>query len=295
MGDKFIVEANAALKRTTIFGFGKTAKFEDAAAAFTKAGNAFKMSKQWTEAGEAFIKCAECQKNLDSDSDVCNSYVEAGSCFKKSDNPMDAVAPLEQAIESYTERGRLSQVARILKDIAEIFEKSREIDQAVEYYQRAADAAEADNKKQDKLKSLLKIATLCSTDHGGGDVDYLKAADLFEAMGHEGMESKLGAYAAKGYFFQAALCLMASGDNVAATNKLKSFKQADFNFPSSRECQFVESLLEAMENFNGEDFAQACADFDRITPLDPWKTSVLVKIKRHLTQAEAEENEDDLT
>jgi alpha-soluble NSF attachment protein len=202
---------------------------------------------------------------------------------------------MELAITSYTERGRLGQVARLLKDIAEIFEKSREIGQAIDYYQRAADAAEADNKKQDKLKSLLKIATLCSSGEGGEECDFHKAAEIFEGMGHEGMESKLGAYAAKGYFFQAALCLMASGDNVAAGKKLASFKQADFNFPSSRECLFVEQLLEAMENFNAEDFAQACADFDRITPLDPWKTSVLVKIKRHLVDVEAEENEDDLT
>lgn len=60
-------------------------------------------------------------------------------------------------------------------------------------FQQAADAAEADNKKQDKLKSMLKIATLCSTDSGtGGECDYLKAAEIFEGMGHEGMESKLG-------------------------------------------------------------------------------------------------------
>lgn len=50
-----------------------------------------------------------------------------------------------------------------------------------------------------------------------------------------------------------------------------------------------------MENFNPEDFAQACADFDRITPLDPWKTSVLVRIKRHLGEGGGEEEEDDLT
>lgn len=107
-----MLEGNAALKRTTIFGFGKTAKYEDAAAAFTKAGNAFKMSKQWTQAGEAFTKCADCQKFLDSDGDVCNSFVEAGSCYKKSETPMDAVAPLQLAINSYTERGRIGQVAR---------------------------------------------------------------------------------------------------------------------------------------------------------------------------------------
>ena len=50
-----------------------------------------------------------------------------------------------------------------------------------------------------------------------------------------------------------------------------------------------------MENFNGDDFAQACSDFDAITPLDPWKTSVLVKIKRHLQDVDGEDHEDDLT
>lgn len=60
------------------------------------------------------------------------------------------------------------------------------------HWMQAADAAEADNKKQDKLKSLLKIATLCSAGEGGVECDFAKAADIFEAMGHEGMESKLG-------------------------------------------------------------------------------------------------------
>ena len=58
------------------------------------------------------MKCAEAQQHLDSDMDVTNSYVEAGACYKKSDCPLDAVVPLEKAIEGYTERGRLSQVSR---------------------------------------------------------------------------------------------------------------------------------------------------------------------------------------
>ena len=35
-GDAFLAEANSALNRTTIFGFGKSKKYEDAAEAFTK-------------------------------------------------------------------------------------------------------------------------------------------------------------------------------------------------------------------------------------------------------------------
>jgi hypothetical protein len=43
--------------------------------------------------------------------------------------------------------------------------------------------------------------------------------------------------------------------------------------------------LQASDNFNAEEFAQACADFDRISPLDPWKTTVLLKAKRHIDAA----------
>jgi len=42
---------------------------------------------------------------------------------------------------------------------------------------------------------------------------------------------------------------------------------------------------------NSEEFAQACADFDRISPLDPWKTSILLKAKRHIVAAVAEEDD----
>lgn len=83
MGDKFKQEGEKALSRTTIFGFGKQQKYEDASAAFIKAGNAYKLSKDWHSAGDMFIKAAECQKQLDSNGDACNSYVEAGGCYAK--------------------------------------------------------------------------------------------------------------------------------------------------------------------------------------------------------------------
>ena len=82
-GDKLKSEAEKILKRTTIFGFGKNQKFEDAAETYIKAANAYKLSKQWQEAGDCFISAADCQKQTDSPNDCVNSYVEAGNCFKK--------------------------------------------------------------------------------------------------------------------------------------------------------------------------------------------------------------------
>lgn len=44
-----------------------------------------------------------------------------------------------------------------------------------------------------------------------------------------------------------------------------------------------------MEENNKDDYSQACADFDRITPLDPWKTTILLKGLSHITAATGED------
>jgi alpha-soluble NSF attachment protein len=88
---------------------------------------------------------------------------------------------------------------------------------------------------------------------------------------------------------------MAGGDSVAARTKLDEFKNVDYSLPSSRECDLLEKLLVATDSYNAEDFSQACADYDRISPLDPWKTSMLLKAKRHITAAAGDEGDVDLT
>ena len=44
----------------------------------------------------------------------------------------------------------------------------------------------------------------------------------------------------------------------------------------------MEKLCEAIQNVNTEAYATACAEFDNITPLDPWKTSLLLKGRSHI-------------
>lgn len=86
---------------------------------------------------------------------------------------------------------------------------------------------------------MLKVATLCSQED-----DFIRAADIFESIALESLESKLGAYSAKGYFFQSILCILATGDDVKASNKLEQFKNLDHNFAPSRECQFLTQIIE---------------------------------------------------
>ena len=90
---------------------------------------------------------------------------------------------------------------------------------------------------------MIKVATLCSQED-----DFIRAADIFEVIGIDSLESKLGAYSAKGYFFQAILCILATGDDVKALSKLESFKNLDYNFAPSRECQFLTQIIEVFVN-----------------------------------------------
>ncbi|KAJ1441808.1 soluble NSF attachment protein, partial [Ochromonadaceae sp. CCMP2298] len=148
----------------------------------------------------------------------------------------------------------------------------------------AADLFVNDHKKSNANQCFLKVATLAS-DMG----DLSRAAAIFEDIGKDSLTSRLGAYSAKGYFFQSLLCHLALGDNVAVTQKLDSCKNLDFSFNGSRECEFIDKLLQACEGMDLEAYSDACMDFDRVSPLDPWKTSLLLKAKAFIAEATGDE------
>ncbi len=69
------------------------------------------------------------------------------------------------------------------------------------------------------LHTLLIQVAAMATANG----DYNKAAEMYEKMGRESMESNLGKYSAKGHFFLAVLCYMALGDNVGYKQKMEEY------------------------------------------------------------------------
>ncbi|RYD70704.1 MAG: hypothetical protein EOP84_26230 [Verrucomicrobiaceae bacterium] len=158
--------------------------------------------------------------------------------------------------------------------LMQILEADHNKEGACEAYEQAAAMFERDNKKSNAGTCLLKVAQFSA--EGGG---YAKAAQIFEASGRDSLQSRLGAFSARGHFFMALLCFLALGDTVQVANKVADYRSADHSFASSRECAFVEKLVGSIEAMDSEAFAEACADFDRISPLDPLKTSLLLKAK----------------
>lgn len=213
-------------------------KYEDAAEAFTRAGNAFKMAGDWNSAGDMFHKASEAQVLADSATDAINSIVEAGNCYKRV-SPTQAIVEFTTAIERYCLSGRFGMAAKFHKEIAELYEAGMNSEMAIQHYRQAAKMFNDDNKKQSASPCMLKVAALASAE------DHLtEAAEIYEGIGRECLETRLGSYSAKSHFVCALLCHLAAGDAVAVELKLTEFKNADYTFGSSRECGFVEKLLE---------------------------------------------------
>lgn len=261
-----------------IFGsfFGGSSKNEDAAELFVKAGNSFKMAKKWAAAGNAFCRAASVQTNIDSRHEAASNYVEAGNCFKKSD-ATEAVNCLLKAIEIYTDMGRFTIAAKHHVSIAEIYEtETVDMDKAIKHYEQAADYYKGEESNSSANKYLLKVAQYSALLE-----QYEKAITLYEQVATSSMDNQLLRYGAKDHFFRATLCRMCQ-DTQDATNSLAKYEDMFPVFSDSRECKLLKTLLTACEEQNVDGFTDAIRDYDSISRLEQWYTTILLRVKKQI-------------
>ena len=58
----------------------------------------------------------------------------------------------------------------------------------------------------------------------------------------------------------------------------------DNTFSSTRECKFLGFLIDAIEENNQEAFTRAVVEYDQVMKLDNWKTAILLKIKKGISE-----------
>ncbi len=179
--------------------------------------------------------------------------------------------------------GRLTQAAKLSKEIAELYENETDADAtmlAIENYEQASELFGMENSTSQQSQCLAKVAELCSAQKDPPDL--LRAAQIYDELGRQCLDSNLLKYNAKGYFLQAIFCHLANGDSIAAQQAQTKYGHLDFTFSDSREGKLCAKLIECMEQFDSEGFSTACYEYDRISKLDPWKTTLLVKVKRSI-------------
>ncbi|KFW67287.1 Beta-soluble NSF attachment protein, partial [Pygoscelis adeliae] len=253
---------------------------EEACEMYTRAANMFKIAKNWSAAGNAFCQAAKLHMQLQSKHDSATSFVDAGNAYKKAD-PQEAINCLNAAIYIYTDMVRSctgsSWTDALVRD-ARCF-----CPQAIAHYEQAADyyKGEESNRqvvfvKDSANKCLLKVAAYAAQLE-----QYQKAIEIYEQVGTNTMDNPLLKYSAKEYFFKAALCHFIV-DELNAKLALEKYEEMFPAFTDSRECKLLKKLLEAHEEQNCEAYTEAVKEFDSISRLDQWLTTMLLRIKKSI-------------
>ncbi|XP_057441742.1 alpha-soluble NSF attachment protein 2-like [Lotus japonicus] len=289
MGDQlakaedFLNKAEKKLSGWGLFG----SKFEDAAELFDKSANSFKLAKSWDKAGSTYIKLANCHLKLESKHEAAQAFVDAAHCYKKT-NINEAVSCLDQAVDNFCEIGRISMAARYLKEIADLYESEQNIAQAIVYYEKSADFYESEEVNTSANQCKQKVAQFAAQLE-----QYQKSIVIYEDIARQSLNNNLLKYGVKGHLLNAGICQLCKGDHIAITNALERYQELDPTFSGTREYRLLADIAAAVDEEDLEKFTVVLKEFDSMTPLDSWKTTLLLRVKEKLKAKELEE--DDLT
>ncbi|OAL49954.1 alpha-soluble NSF attachment protein [Pyrenochaeta sp. DS3sAY3a] len=264
----------------SFFG-GRQDKYEAAAEQFIAAANAFRMQKMGKEAGEAFEKAAAVQRQqLNEPDDEANTLTEAYKAYRK-DDPEAAARCLDKAIAHYCSKGNFRRAATHKQNLAELYEvELGDNTRASAAYEEAAGWYESDNAEALANKLWLKTADLVALE----GKDYYKAIALFEKVAKTSIQNNLMRWSVKEYLLKAGICQLCTGDEVGVNKALERYRELDPSFVQQREHQLLSDLATAVQDGDQEAFADKLFQYDQLSKLDKWKTTLLLRIKNTIEE-----------
>ncbi|EDO18390.1 hypothetical protein Kpol_1013p65 [Vanderwaltozyma polyspora DSM 70294] len=284
--DKKGVPSSGLMK---IFGSSDSSKFEEAADLCVQAANLYRLRKELSKAGDALVKAADYQIKAGNDDEAGNTFIEASKCYKSSNNAgesnknaQNAANSLSNAIEIFTKRGQFRRGANFKFELGELMENElQDYKSAMECYEIAGEWYSQDQALALTNKCLLKLASLKALDGS-----YLDAAQVYSKLIQNSVGNRLSQWSLKEYYLKMGLCQLAAGDSVAATRTLQEGNHQDSNFAGSRESALLETLIQCVNDGDSEKLSQTVFDYDKFSKLDKWYTTILLKIKDSITEAE---------
>lgn len=234
------------------------------------------------EAGQAFERAADIMSTkLSEPDDMANTLTEAFKVYRK-DSPADAARVLTTAIAHYTSKGNFRRAATHQQNLAEVYENEiGDQKKALEAYDTAAGWFESDNAEALANKLYLKVADLAALEG-----DYRRAIEKFESVAKSSLNNNLMRWSVKDYFLKAGICYLAAGDQVATKRALENYREWDNSFAQTRENMLLTDLLQCVEGGEQDAFSDKLFQFDQLSKLDKWKTSLLLKVKNGIEKEE---------
>eukprot|EP00127_Corallochytrium_limacisporum_P005037 Clim_evm33s197 gene=Clim_evmTU33s197 len=264
-----------AQKGGGLFNFlGGGSKHEDCAEIYGRAGNLYKLAKEWDRAGEAYEKQSQQMKMAGADFEAIQIMVNAASAYKKG-NPENAVRCYRAAINGLLENGRFTMAAKHEVSVAEIYEgELTDLEKAMSSYRQAGDWFQGEDSTSQANKCRLKVAQYAAQLER-----YQEAIEIYEGIAAVSCENNLLKWSAKDYFLKAGICHLANGDLEGAKKAVQNYCDMFAAFEDSREYRFLKDLIDAVEEEDIEKYTQVVAEYDSVSRLEAWMTSMLLRIK----------------
>lgn len=214
--------------------------------------------------------------------DAGNIFIDAYKCYKSNNESKDAVDALTAAIELFTKRGQFRRGANFKFELGEIYENDlNDYKNAIDAYETAAEWYSQDQAVALANKSWIRCADLQALDS-----NYLEASNIYSKLIKNSVGNRLSQWSLKEYYLKKGLCQLAAADSVAATRTLQEGQHEDPNFADSRESTLLANLIDAVNDNDTEKLSQVVFDFDKFSKLDKWKTTIMLKIKENISEAE---------
>lgn len=212
---------------------------------------------------------------------MANTLTEAFKVYRK-DSPQDAARVLATAIQHYTSKGNFRRAATHQQNLAEVYEMEiGDQKKALDAYDTAAQWYESDNAEALANKLYLKVADLAALEG-----DYQNAIGKLETVAKSSLNNNLMRWSVKDYFLKAGICHLAAGDQVATKRALQHYAELDGSFASTRENMLLNDLVGCVEEGDQEAFSDKLFQFDSMSKLDKWKTTLLLRVKNAIEKEE---------
>ena len=267
----------------------KSNQLEEKADLYQKAANGYKLDKQPMKAGENFMKASFYYEKAGCNIKRIYSVIDAYNVYKNSDYDL-ANKCLKEILAIYTNDINCEKIMEYKFKLAELYKDNEKYDSAIDLYVEVMDVCETiPHCLHYKNKSILTVADIYTILE-----DYDDAGKYFEKYAYRVSNNNLLKLQSRENFFNACLCKLDNESIGIFTQIIDRYCNYYPIFETSRECNLLKELVNAINNNNEDEFTDAISEFDLISRLKDWQVRILLKIKKDKFNLNNTDMDDDL-
>lgn len=270
--EKFIQDAEKEMKR---FFRSKDDKLNNAADFCVRAGNLYKIDRNFEKAGDCYMKSAAYIEEGGNKNDAANKVRDAILCYFKVESAKEkAIKSMDKMQELLSDSGDPYKIASLLIQSGGIFYKNGAKELAMNSYNKAFELLkDTHDSESTKAKIIEEQAFIIS------EWDYNNAAKYFFEAAKIRLQTPLTQSSANRLFTYAVFCKLAAQDEVGA--KILWDEVADLNpaFKLSYDGKIVDRLVNA-STAQPELMKDILAEYDKLHASDAWAIRVFNKINK---------------